>query len=183
MRRPPRKVLLKLSYDNAIVFDLPDRYWSKVRRNKKTGCWEWTAANANGYGRFAYPTRTKVVGATRLILESLGFHVGEAMALHSCDNPPCVNPEHLFLGDHSANAVDCVNKGRNGDSSQPGERNGRAKLTWCKVGIIRRFYSRLKRAKSGCLARGEFKRLRRRFSDVPNRSLERVVYRNTWVTR
>jgi len=60
----------------------------------------------------------------------LGF-----LVLHRCDNPLCVNPQHLFLGTQRDNVRDCMRKGRR--SSRKGEANGRAKLTRSDVVQIR----------------------------------------------
>jgi len=56
--------------------------------------------------------------------------------LHHCDNPPCVNPNHLFLGTHAANMLNMVEKNR----QARGEQNGRRKLTEVDVLRIRRGY-------------------------------------------
>lgn len=75
------------------------------------GCWEWTGArNRDGYGA------TGILGATSAHRASWILHFGPIPAgmnvLHKCDNPPCVNPDHLFLGTHSDNMKDCWQKGR-----------------------------------------------------------------------
>jgi hypothetical protein len=57
--------------------------------------------------------------------------------LHRCDNPLCVRPDHLFLGDHEVNTMDMVRKGRHRPPSFPGEKNGSAKLTEADVLDIR----------------------------------------------
>lgn len=57
--------------------------------------------------------------------------------LHKCDNPQCVNPDHLFLGTHQDNMDDIISKCR--DNHDP-EDNGHAKLTWDIVGEIRKRY-------------------------------------------
>lgn len=72
------------------------------------GCWEWTASKfPDGYGSF--DTRRAHREAYKLFVGPIdaGVHV-----LHRCDNPPCVNPDHLFLGSHKDNMVDKTVKGR-----------------------------------------------------------------------
>lgn len=61
--------------------------------------------------------------------------------LHRCDNPPCCNPAHLFLGTHADNVRDKVNKGRQSRHSSPGEAAGLAKLTNEQVLEMRRLYA------------------------------------------
>ena len=77
------------------------------------GCWEWQAATfQKGYGRFSYNGKT--LGAHRVSWE---LHHGpvpdDLWVLHECDNPPCVNPAHLFLGDVRDNNADRAAKDRN----------------------------------------------------------------------
>lgn len=76
-----------------------------------SGCWEWKAARApQGYGKF------KAFGQTLAHRVSFIVHRGplndQICVLHKCDNPPCVNPDHLFLGDRKANNRDRQQKGR-----------------------------------------------------------------------
>ena len=84
-------------------------FMDKVR--KSDGCWEWTGArDANGYGITWF--RLKQERTHRL---SWHLHFGAPGALHvlhRCDNPPCVRPDHLFLGTRSDNMRDCSDKGR-----------------------------------------------------------------------
>ena len=61
--------------------------------------------------------------------------------LHRCDNPPCVRPDHLFLGTKGDNNRDCVAKGRGGYTGLPGERNGRAKLQPADILAIQARYA------------------------------------------
>jgi hypothetical protein len=58
--------------------------------------------------------------------------------LHRCDNPPCSNPDHLFLGTHTENMADMAKKGRANTPDSQGEANANAKLTVADVHAIRR---------------------------------------------
>lgn len=102
-----------------------NRFWSKVIKTK--ACWEWQAGKCSyGYGRFKLEGR--YVGAHRY---SYVIHYGELpkglLVMHSCDNPSCVNPNHLSLGTNKDNMDDKVNKGR--QSRLLGSLNGRSKFT------------------------------------------------------
>lgn len=116
---------------------LEDRFWEKV--DKAGPCWLWTASkDRKGYGRIMRPGgRGGPLLATRVSWE---LHYGPIpdglFVCHHCDNPSCVRPDHLFLGDQFANMGDCSAKGR----MHPGEQNGGAKLTEDDVREIRRRY-------------------------------------------
>lgn len=79
----------------------------------ENGCMEWTRSNGGrGYGIVYYKGRSRQV--TRVVLE---FITGRELpkhiyALHKCDNPRCINPEHLFEGTPRDNMRDAVRKGR-----------------------------------------------------------------------
>lgn len=109
------------------------RFWSHV--DKSDDCWIWTASrSADGYGRFRL--NHKLIAANRMSWKIAHGEIPAGMlVLHRCDNPPCVNPEHLFLGTDKDNAQDSCAKGRR--SSRPGETNPSAKLTDLDVRHIR----------------------------------------------
>lgn len=95
------------------------RFWAKVDRSAgPDGCWPWTAGcDNNGYGQVRVGVR--IIRAARVALElATGRPLGKRWALHRCDNPPCVNPAHLFPGSARKNAQDCARKGRNGMSKR-----------------------------------------------------------------
>lgn len=84
-----------------------ERFWSKVKRGAANDCWPWTAhSHQRGYGVFWHEGRN--VRAHRLALEweSGPAPFEGAMALHSCDNPPCCNPSHLRWGTAQHNKDD-----------------------------------------------------------------------------
>lgn len=117
------------------------RLWSKVRKGKVRECWEWQGLkDKDGYGRIGLVKDGKRtnVPVSRLALEAkLGRPLkrGE-QACHSCDNPGCVNPRHLFLGDNKINTEDRCKKGRSARNS--GEINGASKLIEEQVREIKR---------------------------------------------
>jgi hypothetical protein len=89
-----------------------NRFWSKVKFDNVHLCWEWQAnKNWKGYGTFRLCG--KILKAHRVAYK-LYYKVflGEKHVLHSCDNPGCVNPFHLFLGTNADNMKDRGQKGR-----------------------------------------------------------------------
>jgi uncharacterized protein YerC len=84
-------------------------FWSKVDKTKD--CWEWKAyKDKKGYGKFNLNGNTVRTHRVSWIL-TYG-NPGNLCVLHKCDNPSCVNPEHLFLGTYDDNNKDRNKKGR-----------------------------------------------------------------------
>ena len=103
------------------------------------GCWEWTAnRNEQGYGRFKLG-KYKSVRAHRFSFEAFKGSAAGKMVCHSCDNPWCVKPAHLFLGTNQGNMDDMKRKGRG--SKGRGEMNPAALLTTADVIAIRQLAS------------------------------------------
>lgn len=90
---------------------LEERFWSYVRVAGPDECWEWTGAKVNGYGVLSVDRKS--TGAPRVSLRLAGStpSAGDD-ACHRCDNPPCVNPRHLYFGSRQQNADDAVSRGR-----------------------------------------------------------------------
>jgi hypothetical protein len=116
-----------------------DRFWAKVDRRSPEECWPWKAGIHRGYGLFRAEKDRPMVRAHRYSWALANGPIPEGMnVLHRCDNPPCCNPAHLFLGTQLDNVEDCAAKGRRRPPS--GENNGRAKLTAELVDQIRTEY-------------------------------------------
>jgi hypothetical protein len=126
-----------------------ERFWSKVDRNGPVPvhrpelgpCWLWQGARfKKGYGRFhigSFAERYSVRANRVAWFISCGTDPGEGMVCHHCDNPPCSNPKHLFLGTNDDNMKDKMLKGRQASGILAGVRNGRAKINELDVVAIR----------------------------------------------
>ncbi len=87
------------------------RFWKKVRVVGADECWLWTATrHVRGYGLF--DLRGKQMRSNRIAWVLSNGPIGDLHVLHRCDNPPCCNPSHLFLGTHADNMRDKALKGR-----------------------------------------------------------------------
>lgn len=109
-------------------------FFKKVSRSAN-GCHDWTGSK-NSEGRGFLSLSGDMYLAPR-IAYMLHFEVdpGNLNCLHACDNPSCVNPDHLFLGSQSENVRDCMRKSRR--NSPRGERQWSAKLKASDIHIIR----------------------------------------------
>lgn len=91
---------------------------TRFKRNIKVsdkGCWEWTGCKSNGYGRFWVKENNcwKKDWAHRVSWKMFRGLIPKGLCVcHACDNPCCVNPEHLWIGSQSENSLDMIKKGR-----------------------------------------------------------------------
>ena len=129
-----------MSYPKRTIADRLALYSARA----ESGCLEWQRKpDKNGYGRLVIVegSSKKTLKAHRLAYE---VHVGPIpsgmMVCHTCDNPSCIEPSHLFVGTAADNNADKMRKGRYrpGGKPHPGESNGRAKLTSRQVAGIRK---------------------------------------------
>ena len=90
--------------------NLSIRFWSKVEKGSLTECWPWRASFLRGgYGYFYFEGTRQ---AHRMAYELSYGKPGDKCVLHTCDNPACCNPSHLFLGTQGENIIDMEGKGR-----------------------------------------------------------------------
>ena len=91
------------------------RFWQRVQRGD--GCWAWLGTKNNkGYGTLGVDGRKKGLAHRVAYQIANGAIPAGKWVLHTCDNPGCVNPEHLYLGTHVENMRDMSLRGRGGHS-------------------------------------------------------------------
>ena len=148
---------------------LEQRFWAKVDKSGgDDACWIWTAAvvKDKGYGKLS--VSTSVWKPAHIVSWRLanGAVPSGLCVLHKCDNPPCVNPKHLFLGTLADNNADMKSK----DRHQRGERHYDAILTDEDIPKIRLAYAN---------RQASYSVLGRRYG-VSGSAIYAVVKRKTW---
>jgi hypothetical protein len=110
-----------------------ERFWKRVQKGGPDDCWPWHGAKSkDGYGEVGVACTS--THAHRVAYELTHGPVGKTYKiciLHTCDNPPCCNPAHLFAGTRKDNVADMVNKGRMAGAI--GARNCKVVLTEAQV--------------------------------------------------
>jgi hypothetical protein len=162
--------------EQGLSANFPERFWKKVFiLTYDRGCWLWIAGKRGHYGYGGINCTDDPHNAISAHKASWILHYGpipEGMCvLHWCDNPPCVRPDHLWLGTHAENMADMVKKGR-GRGLQ-GESHNMAKLTQSQADQIRELYDRS--IKNGAKLAREF--------GVSRHAIWCIVHGKTWATR
>lgn len=144
------------------------RFWSKVDVRGPDDCWEWTRyRKPNGYGQFTL-RKGVFINASRVALALQDPICAGVVACHTCDNPPCCNPAHLFAGTQVDNTIDCVEKGRANRSHGTAHRDARLSPE-----VVRRI-------RSADLSRYGSKSEMAREVGVSLTAIRRVLARKTW---
>lgn len=149
------------------------RFESRWMAEPMSGCWLWFGcqSKADGRGRISINGKEEYAPRVSWLIHRGAIPEGLCV-LHACDNPPCVNPDHLFLGTLVDNWDDMRRKGR-GDCGR-GSGNGLAKLREEDVREIRRFHQR-----SGLSVCEASRRLTKRFKVHPV-TIEYILRGRTW---
>lgn len=115
---------IKCNREFALI-PLHERYWKYANPVKNNRCWVWSGpTTTGGYGALGYKDRN--IKAHRVGYELRYGPISNSLYVcHTCDNPPCVNPNHLFLGTAGDNAQDASRKGRLNPNSLANLRPGK----------------------------------------------------------
>ena len=121
---------------------LETRFWCKVAKGDDNACWEWQGYRlGSGYGWVRTPAGNRSASRVAAYLSGLLDDLSNPLhVLHRCDNPPCCNPAHLFLGTNADNAADKAAKGRARTKPRHGQENPASKLTNTQIKQIRGMY-------------------------------------------
>ena len=144
-------------------------FFEKVKKSGADKCWNWLAyVNDDGYGIVGF--KGKSIGAHRA---SWWIRHGvlpkrPICVLHSCDNPRCVNPNHLWLGTQADNVIDCARKGRIRLGDRRGEKSPISPFKNADVLEIRRLAKHMT-----CTA------ISKKYK-VCRQSIDAIVHRRTW---
>jgi hypothetical protein len=143
----------------------------RTRRDRDAGCWVWQGSKAGGkYAEIVYNGEYRYVHRLMHIIHNGHLSDDKPFVCHTCDNPPCVNPDHLFAGSQEDNMQDAASKGHVPPKAAgvSGEDHHKAKLTERDVVAIREKYDTgdysqqdladaygVNQAQIGCIVRGE----------------------------
>jgi len=138
---------------------------TRIIIDPKTKCWNWQKSLIKGYARVSGNKGKKSPLVSRYVYEYIkGINPKNKLVCHTCDNPKCVNPDHLFLGTHKDNFKDMREKNR----SACGIKNVKAKLTEKEVLQIRKLQNKI-----------TIKEMTKIYN-VTKTTISRILRRKTW---
>lgn len=150
-----------------------DRFWAKVIKRGPDECWGWNGStDGHGYGQLRIDGRA--FKAHRFSYELHNGPIPDGLdCLHKCDNPPCANPRHLFLGTHRDNMNDMTAKGRRSNPPKQdfkGDKSPRSAFTNEQVRAMREQFATLD------MSMNEFARLHGTTNETMRRIIKRITY-------
>ena len=148
---------------------LKEKFWPKVNVLAPDECWRWMGAifKKSGYGQVWWGPKKLLAHRVSWVINKGPIPIGMNVC-HHCDNPICVNPNHLFLGTTLDNIRDKMQKGRH--RCHRGESHANAKLTAVEVQEIRRLY-----------ATGEYyQKILAKMFGVSDGHISEIVSRHVW---
>jgi len=154
-----------------------DRFWSKVDKNGRktkyvdTCCWEWTGGLSSGYGQFHHDKYSRAHRFS--YAKAFGSFDKSLLVLHKCHNPPCVRPNHLYLGTTQDNIDDKMLNNR--QVIVKGSDVGTSKLTEKEVLKIRE----MAKETDGIFKTFTLKEIAKIF-DVSHKHIEAIIRRVHW---
>lgn len=162
----PLKRAHEVSRDDSLAY----RFWSGVAIGDGIACWEWRRRRSSG-GHGGITVKGRETGTHRVAWELANGPIPDGLwVLHLCDNAPCCNPAHLYLGTPHDNLRDQYDRGGRIQVGRSGEANPRAKLTADAVAQIRTAYN---------AQRGQLAALARQYG-VSDGTIRKVVDGTTW---
>lgn len=165
----------KQNYPKVKRYEVYVRFSNLYVIGDEDECWEWQGrCSHDNYGFFAWPEKDihyAHIAAYVLFISNIPKQHGshKLHVCHSCDNPKCVNPKHLWLGTSKQNSEDMVNKNR----QSKGEHRPAAKLTYKQAKKIRKLY------KTGNYT---FNRLSKKFS-IAEKIVFGIIHGTAWKER
>jgi hypothetical protein len=143
-----------------------DYFESLIFKNPENDCWEWRGEIKGGYGTFNIKRKPKLVH--RIMYERYKGKIPPKINVcHSCDNPSCVNPDHLWLGSQMENVTDMMQKGR-GNKAR-GVEHHNCKITEQEVRDIKKMYNE-----------GIKMTVIHRSLNVPYKTVQHICYGSSW---
>lgn len=98
---------------------IEDRFWEKVDKRGGEECWKWTGAFSSGYGHIGDGFKGTIYAHRLSWIIHNGLIPDKLKVLHNCDNPSCVNPNHLYLGTQGDNMYDRAMRNPNNQGGEP----------------------------------------------------------------
>lgn len=119
---------------------LEERFWSYVNKKDSNECWKWSGHIMDaGYGRIIYKGNGILAHRLSYILHYGEPPIDKPYICHKCNNPSCVNPNHLYAGTQGDNIKQMFDENR-ANRKQDGENNNASKVTWKEVDKIRKLH-------------------------------------------